>query len=637
MKLTRVFLILTLLTAHNLFSQVVDNNNDQISGELTEITFVGEAAGDLFGIPGSSAGDVNGDGFDDILISADQNDAAGMDAGKVYIYFGGSEMDSIADVILTGEAADDVFGISASSAGDVNADGFGDIVIGASQNDAGGTNAGRVYIFLGGTSMDDIADVIITGTVPNNLFGNAVANAGDVNGDGFDDVLASAPFNNISTGIAYVYFGGSAMDTIPDVTMTGVNPGDSFGSSISSAGDVNGDNFADILVGAYDAFGNTSGKAYLYLGGTSIDSVADVVMNGEEVPDYFGISVSSAGDINDDGYDDVIIGSIGNDAGGVDAGRAYVFLGGPSMDDIPDLVMTGSAPGDNFGIVSHAGDINNDGYDDVIVGAIRSDTGGTNAGRAYIYLGGANPDSTADLVLTGESEEDLFGLSVSAAGDVNDDGISDFIIGAPYSDAGGTDAGKAYLYLSSPVIPVELVSFRADYHENEIALQWITETEVNNKGFELERSINKGEWESIGFIKGNGSTTVPSEYNYIDNDLFGSGADYQYRLKQIDYSGAFEYSEVLEVIIILKYDLAQNYPNPFNPSTTIEFSIPEQSFVELKVYDVLGSEVSTLANDNYSAGKYKMVFNGNNLPTGFYIIRMTAGNFVQTRKMILLK
>ena len=93
----------------------------------------------------------------------------------------------------------------------------------------------------------------------------------------------------------------------------------------------------------------------------------------------------------------------------------------------------------------------------------------------------------------------------------------------------------------------------------------------------------------------------------------------------------------MEVIIILKYNLSQNYPNPFNPSTAIEFSIPEKSFVELKVYDVLGGEVSTLANDNYSAGKYKVVFDGDNLPTGFYIIRMTAGNFVQTRKMILLK
>jgi hypothetical protein len=636
-KTLTALLILVTILAQNIFSQVVDVNNYQISGELTEITFIGEAAGDLFGIV-SSAGDVNGDGFEDIIIGAYQNDAAGMDAGRAYIYFGGSAIDSIPDVILTGEAAEDVFGASVASAGDVNGDGFGDIVIGAFQNDAGGTNAGRVYIYFGGPVVDDIADVVFTGTIPNNFFGHVVTGAGDVNGDGYDDVIAAAPAYNSFAGIAYIYYGGSSMDTIPDVTVTGVNPGDSFGSSMAYVGDVNGDNFADVLVGAYDAFVNTAGKAYLYFGGVSMDSTADVVMNGEEVADVFGASVSSAGDVNGDGFSDVIVGALNNDAAGMDAGKAYIFFGGLSMDATPDVIMTGSAPGDNFGIVSTAGDLNDDGFSDVIVGAIRNDAGGTNAGRAYVYFGATNMDSTADLIFTGEAEEDLFGLAVATAGDVNGDGISDIIIGAPYNDFTGTDAGKAYLYLSSPTIPVELTSFNAIYNKINITLHWETATELNNKGFNVERSTDKNDWKSIAFVKGNGNSTSPKEYSYIDNDLFSGGTKFQYRLKQIDYDGSFEYTKIVEVIVMPEqYALSQNYPNPFNPSTVLEFSIPKESFVEVKVFDVLGNEVITLAKNNYAAGTYKTDFNADDLPSGIYIARLTAGNFIQTKKMLLLK
>jgi len=634
--LTPLLIIITIL-AQNIFSQVVDINNNQISGELTEITFIGEAAGDLFGIV-SSAGDVNGDGFEDIIIGAYQNDAAGMDAGRAYIYFGGSAIDSIPDVILTGEAAEDVFGASVASAGDVNGDGFGDIIIGAYQNDAGGTNAGRVYIYFGGPVVDDIADVVFTGTIPNNFFGYVVTGAGDVNGDGYDDVIAAAPAYNSFAGIAYIYYGGSSMDTIPDVTVTGVNPGDSFGSSMAYAGDVNGDNFADVLVGAYDAFVNTAGKAYLYFGGVSMDSIADVVMNGEEVADVFGASVSFAGDVNGDGYSDVIVGALNNDAAGMDAGKAYIFFGGLSMDAIPDVIMTGSAAGDNFGTVSLAGDVNDDGFSDVIVGAIRNDAGGTNAGRTYVYFGAANMDSTADWIFTGEAEEDLFGLSVATPGDVNGDGISDIIIGAPYNDFTGTDAGKAYLYLSTPTIPVEFTSFGAIYNKNDITLHWETATELNNKGFNVERRIDKNEWKSIVFIKGNGNSTSPKEYSYIDNDLFSGGTKFQYRLKQIDYDGSFEYTEIVEVETVpQQYELSQNYPNPFNPSTSIRYSIPKQSNVSLKVYDILGNEVANLVNEEKDQGVYTVNFNAIGLSSGIYFYTLRADGFVQTKKMLLIK
>jgi hypothetical protein len=640
MRLIKTFVISILTITSVLFPQDVNNNDNQISGELTEISFIGEVGVDLFGVTVSSAGDVNGDGYEDIIIGAPFNDAGGVNAGRAYIYFGGTVMDSIADVILTGEAAGDIFGISVSSAGDVNGDSYDDVIVGAQENSAGGTAAGRVYIYFGGELMDDIADIIMTGTTSNNFFGKCVAGAGDVNGDGYDDVLASAPYYNNSTGITYIFYGGSLMDTIPDVVMIGENLVQYFGSSIASAGDVNGDSFADVLIGgAYNSSSTFAGKAYLYLGGVDMDSTADVVMNGEMISDRFGYSVSSAGDVNGDGFSDVIIGSINNDAGGMDAGRAYVYFGDSNMDNIADWISTGEASEDQFGSsVASVGDVNGDGFGDIIVGAYQNDAGGMDAGRAYVYFGAANMDSIADWTFTGEAEEDLFGLAVGAAGDVNGDGIADVIIGAPYNDFGGVDAGKAYLYLSSPTIPVELTSFSAIYNKTDITLQWETATELNNKGFKVERSIDQCDWKNIAFIQGNGNSTSPKVYGYVDNDLLAGDTKFQYRLKQIDYDGSFGYTDIVEVEVVPEqYELLQNYPNPFNPSTKIVFSIPEASFVQLKVYDVLGNEVSTLVNEEHNAGVYSIDFSGTRLTSGTYFYRLKAGNYVEIKKMVLLK
>jgi hypothetical protein len=413
-----------------------------------------------------------------------------------------------------------------------------------------------------------------------------------------------------------------------------------FGSSIASAGDVNGDSFADVLIGgAYNSSSTFAGKAYLYLGGVSMDSTADVVMNGEMISDRFGYSVSSAGDVNGDGFSDVIIGSINNDAGGMDAGRAYVYFGDSNMDNIADWISTGEASEDQFGSsVASVGDVNGDGFGDIIVGAYQNDAGGMDAGRAYVYFGAANMDSIADWTFTGEAEEDLFGLAVGAAGDVNGDGIADVIIGAPYNDFGGVDAGKAYLYLSSPTIPVELTSFSAIYNKTDITLQWETATELNNKGFKVERSIDQCDWKNIAFIQGNGNSTSPKVYGYVDNDLLAGDTKFQYRLKQIDYDGSFGYTDIVEVEVVPEqYELLQNYPNPFNPSTKIVFSIPEASFVQLKVYDVLGNEVSTLVNEEHNAGVYSIDFSGTRLTSGTYFYRLKAGNYVEIKKMVLLK
>jgi len=463
---------------------------DPLPEALTMKFFTGQAAGDQFGVSVSTAGDVNGDGYSDVIVGAQGNDAGGTDAGRAYIFFGGISMDNTADVIMTGEAIDDRFGYSVSTAGDVNGDGYSDVIVGAYSNDIGGTDAGRVYIFFGSTSMDNTADVTMTGVTAGDRFGISVSTAGDVNGDGYSDVIVGATLSDAGgtdAGRSYIYFGGTSMDNTADVIMTGEAANDQFGVSVYTTGDVNGDGYSDVIVGApwNDAGGSNAGRSYIYFGGTSMDNTADVTMTGEAAGDFFGYSVSTAGDVNGDGYSDVIVGARLNDAGGTDAGRSYIYFGGASVDNIADVTMTGVTSGDLFGTsVSAAGDVNGDGYSDIIVSANVNDAGGSNAGRVYIFFGGTSMDNIADVIMTGEAAGDLFGSSVSTAGDVNGDGYSDVIVGAHSNDAGGSGAGRAFLYLNSltgPDIPDEFFTGEAadDYFGYSVS----TAGDVNGDGY----------------------------------------------------------------------------------------------------------------------------------------------------------
>jgi len=399
-------------------------------------TFTGAAALDLFGFSVSSAGDVNGDGYDDLIIGAFGNDAAGAEAGRAYIYFGGVIVNSIADVILSGEGADNNFGISVSDAGDINSDGFSDVIVGANKNNS---STGKAYIFYGGSLMNNVADVIMSGEAVNSLFGYSVSGAGDVNGDGSPDVLVGAYGYSSSKGSAYLFYGGVIMDNTADVIFTGESNNNYFGKSLSSAGDLNGDGFSDIIIGAM-RYSNYTGKAYVYFGGSEMDNTADLTMNAEAAFNSFGTSVSSAGDVNGDGYSDLIIGADGYNSG---SGRAYIYLGSTSMDITADVIMTGETADLNSfgGSVSCAGDINGDGYSDVIIGAYNHNSA---TGKAYIYFGGIVMNNNSDLTMAGEAFFSNYGNSVSNAGDMNGDGYSDVIIGSHNLNS---QTGKSYLYM----------------------------------------------------------------------------------------------------------------------------------------------------------------------------------------------
>ncbi len=208
----------------------------------------------------------------------------------------------------------------------------------------------------------------------------------------------------------------------------------------------------------------------------------------------------------------------------------------------------------------------------------------------------------------------------------------------------GGNAGVFLKYVG--IVPVELTSFTANAASGSIVLNWNTATETNNRGFEIERRIingdDEGTWSLIGFKQGKGTTTEPQEYSFTDDISSIRATAVAYRLKQMDFDGRSDYSDEVMVkdLIPMQYSLSQNFPNPFNPSTVIDYAVPENAFVSIKVYNSLGQEVSTLVNENKQAGTYRVNFNASGLPSGvyYYILRAGSNNeFVKTNKMILLK
>ncbi|HRI47279.1 MAG TPA: FG-GAP-like repeat-containing protein [Ignavibacteriaceae bacterium] len=431
-----------------------------------DVILTGEKRKSFFGCSVSGAGDVNNDGFDDVIIGAYGYDSL---TGRAYIYYGGSSMDNTADVTMTGEEIWNYYGNSVSYAGDVNNDGFDDVIVGAYGYYF---NTGKAYIYYGGNSMDNQADVTLTGENSGNYFGCSVADAGDVNNDGFDDVIVGEYRYNSFTGRANIYYGGSTMNDTVDIRMNGEETNNNFGWSVSGAGDVNNDGFDDVIVGAH-RFNSSTGKAYIYFGGNSMDNLTDVTLTGKEIYNMFGRSVSGVGDVNNDGFDDVIVGAIGYDSS---RGGAFIYYGGRSMDSLVDIAYSIEVPSYHFGFsVSGAGDLNSDGFDDVIVGDYVYC-------RTLIYYGGNNMNNTTDVTLRGEGTSNNFGYSVSEAGDVNNDGFDDLIVGAYgynfYS-------GRAYIYYGGSSMDNKAdITFTGEYKFNTFGTSVSGAGDVNNDGFD---------------------------------------------------------------------------------------------------------------------------------------------------------
>jgi hypothetical protein len=348
-----------------------------------------------------------------------------------------------------GGQALDFLGLCVSGAGDVNRDGFDDILIGQFSSVPERNDKGRAYVCYGSAAgIDAATSWSVEGNETLSGFGNGVSRAGDVNRDGFDDVIVGA-YSEGGNGRAYVYLGGaSGLTTAPAWSDEGGHAGSQFGYSVAGAGDVNGDGFDDVIVGEPSYFGvhgGGAGRAAVYLGRASgVTSASAWAAEGAAAFEQFGWSVARAGDINHDGFDDVVVGSprYMNPRDPLVEGRVSVFLGGASgLPTSPSTTIEFHGFQSKFGwSVASAGDVNGDGFDDVLVGAPDFTDDQDEEGRAYLYLGGASGLATSPTwTVDGNAEEVRLGMSVASAGDINRDGLADVIIGVPEYGAGRVD------------------------------------------------------------------------------------------------------------------------------------------------------------------------------------------------------
>ena len=473
-------------------------------------------AEDTSGIVVSSAGDINGDGFDDILIGARGADPNGKSgAGESYVVFGSdagfapslnlSALNGTNGFVINGVEEFDQSSRSVSSAGDINGDGFDDILIGAYHADNNGVSTGVTYVIFGSdapfapslelSALDGSNGFDINGIDVSDYSGRFVSSAGDINGDGYDDIIIGAigadPDGKTSAGESYVIYGqgnfefelssllaANGGDGSAGFVLTGIDEGDSSGRSVSSAGDVNGDGFDDILIGASggDNNGSQSGETYIVFGSnspfaaslelSSLNGTNGFIINGIDGGDSVGGSVASAGDVNGDGFDDILLGANTADPNGTTSGESYVIFGSSApfaasfelstLNGTNGFTINGIDNYDGSGrAVSSAGDINGDGFDDILIGAYGGDTNGNYSGESYVVFGSdagfaaslelSALNGTNGFVINGIDPDDYSGSSVSSAGDINNDGFDDILIGASVADPNGFSSGESYV------------------------------------------------------------------------------------------------------------------------------------------------------------------------------------------------
>ena len=469
--------------AESPLKEIFDNAVTDLNLETTFLSIIANwvydsgQLGSELGYSVGTAGDVNGDGYDDVLVGAPLYIPPGSSdkEGAVFVFYGAAGgLSEEPNWIVGNGKAGSRFGSAVSSAGDVNGDGFDDIIVGAEDYKlnfdgyAGEPKSGAAFLYLGSEDgLSETPDWIGYAEAAAISFGFSVGSAGDVNHDGFDDVIIGAPYYESSSeqnneGKVYVYLGsetgpGEDPDWIYECNL----PNSSCGYAVNAAGDVNGDGYGDIVVGTphYDNLETNEGAVLLFYGSEDGPSLwANWIADINQQEAWFGVSVASAGDVNKDGYADLIVGASSYDLSEdrTDFGAAFVYLGSPTGPGLTfDWVAYGGEEYSGFGrSVASAGDINQDGFSDVIIGAYLLGQSGSNLqpdeGAVYVYTGSSTGVGTAPSWWAyGNKAETYFGFSAAPAGDVNGDGGIDIIVGAPKYRTETEIFGRVFVFLNT--------------------------------------------------------------------------------------------------------------------------------------------------------------------------------------------
>lgn len=512
---------------------------------------------------------------------------------------------------------------------DVNGDGYPDVLVSAPLYDSNTqSNIGSVSLFLGTSSgVQSSASWTAYGDQSGAQFGWSVASAGDVNGDGYDDVIIGAPqrTNTISgvtyasAGKVYVYLGSSSgLSTTASWSVEANQSSSEFGWSVASAGDVDGDGYDDVIIGApkYNNSGQ-KGKVFVYEGSSSGLGSSCWSAESDQVGSVFGYSVASAGDVNGDGYGDVVIGAPLYDNGQSNEGRAYVFLGSSSgLASTAVWTAESNQASAEFGkSVASAGNVNNDSYGDIIIGAPLYDNGQSNEGRVYLFLG-TSSGVAASSAWTAESNQANaeFGKSVASAGDVNNDGYGDIIVGAPSYDDGGTaDVGRVYIYGgNSSASPSGL---------------YTTEGEYSGDGLGSAVSC-------AGRVNGNNKSDVLASAALFSFSVFEGGKSYLITDPELIYTkrgneAAELGSEGVEISV---------FPNPCAVAdATIEFVLPVASSVDISMSNSVGVEVYQQHYNSVAAGRHSIVVPLRTIANGFYSVRINANGYSAVQSLRIVR
>ncbi|MBL1215257.1 MAG: T9SS type A sorting domain-containing protein [Ignavibacteriae bacterium] len=513
---------------------------------------------------------------------------------------------------ITGESTEKQI-TNVKGIGDINGDGYDDFMV-SSRTGKLVRDQGIVKLYLGASDGNLIPDITFhyPGADTLNYFGTA-SGIGDINNDSYDDFAITglfADYSGYGKGKVFIYLGGSTIDTIPVKEF--YEPlwiEDDFGYPTEAVGDINQDGYDDFIISSPYNWSNGRGYAYLFWGGDTISWARCDTISGDL---FYPQSFANIGDINNDSFDDIAIGVIENPIYS-DSGKVFIYYGGNQMNTQPDTIIINDSLSYDFGrIIKNAGDLNNDGIIDFFV------LGG---GYMSLYSGLYNHTSI-NVSLLG------FGgfLNIEADLDINSDGYNDFVIGnTNYLRADSVWVGGIFIYLGSDVLDtVYNLKFEGETRGSEFS-KIMSHSDINGDGYD----------ELI---------VLSPSYPDFNNP---KGKVYIYSYKRI--------TDVKEGIKNTpnSFQLYQNYPNPFNPITKIKYAVPivadalnaSTTNILLKVYDVLGNEIATLVDGQKHPGIYEVELDGSNLSSGVYFYRLQVGNpsansgrgYSETKKIILLK
>ncbi|MET7256237.1 FG-GAP-like repeat-containing protein [Dyadobacter fermentans] len=641
----------------------------------------------------ASAGDVNGDGYSDVVIGAPKYDLGEENEGGAFVYKGGPFVLTAIAVTFQSNQKDAQMGYSVASAGDFNGDGFSDVLVGVPYYDKDAIDDGIAKLYLGSDKFftDPITSYQFGNGHAGALMGITVATAGDISADGFSDVLIGASQDTqgeSKEGTVAVCRGSANGNLFSNFTYLQINqPNAQFGYSLAPAGDIDADGFSDIIVGARwytNGQGQEGeGAAFIYRGGSNGLQGSPTILEGNQYNAAMGNKVSSAGDVNGDGFADILIGAPLFTISQNSEGAVFVYYGSTTGVSIAtkttisvnQLAYIGSS-------VSCAGDVNDDGYTDIVLGAIHYQTSQILGGAAIVYYGSANGVSQEKTIITSDTDFSEMGQSVSGAGDINGDGVSDLIVGAPYYGNGATNLfyGNATLgsrnnlrlYNTDLTTPINHTQFpqtnfgaglftKSFTGRNKGKLVW--ETKPTGQGFSKgsnNRITNSTQSTASQNAYSNLGTTGFELKNVIDKQ--GPGTKVRVRVKYDPVLaltgqsyGPWRYlpaylmgngtapvpeekggnlSETIEKKAIRleegkASEIAKIYPNPVSSRLNIDLKDKDQ-VQSLRILTATGSVM-------YQSNELRSFVDVSNLPEGAYFLIITKTDGSLTTRQILIR